>query len=345
LEADHVLSGLDSSDTGYMSDAVELRKQVARSLGARARTVVKDSIAVYAFAGLEGVAAPDRVRLAENVFQLLTTAIRDGALESRSTAVVELRSFAVDRGVTVRALFELVHLMERSALDELAIDDSFGANSEPWPAIAQLVRRASFDVLGSYSELATSHAEEDAHDPLTTLYTRGVLTAALEKEIQRSERFGHPFAVLLLDVDHLADINAKHGYGAGDRVLERIGIQVRSYFREQDWVARSAGDSFAVILPETQPADAEALADRVRKMIEERLELRDHRSDAQVPVTVSVGVLVVDSADKTFKAEQLLARVKEAVDRAKQAGRNRVERVDVAADRSAAPQRERLSMD
>jgi diguanylate cyclase (GGDEF)-like protein len=122
-------------------------------------------------------------------------------------------------------------------------------------------------------------------------------------------------------------------------------MQVRAYFREQDWVARSAGDSFVVILPETPPADAEALADRVRKMIEDRLELRDHRSDAQVPVTVSVGVVVVNSADKVLKAEHLLARGKEAVERAKQAGRNRVERVDIEADRSASPPRERLSMD
>jgi diguanylate cyclase (GGDEF)-like protein len=340
-----VLSRVDSTDTEYMSDAVELRRQVARALQARGRTIVKDSIAVYPFAGLETVTAQDRVRLAESLFQLLTGTIRDGALESRSTPVVELRSFTVDKGVTVRALFELVHLMERSALDELAIDDSFGANSEPWPTIAQMVRRASFDVLGAYADLAAGHAGEEARDPLTTLYTRAVMLAALEKEIQRSERFKHPFAVMLLDVDNLAEINAKHGYGAGDRVLERIGMQVRAYFREQDWVARSAGDSFVVILPETPPADAEALADRVRKMIEDRLELRDHRSDAQVPVTVSVGVVVVNSADKVLKAEHLLARGKEAVERAKQAGRNRVERVDIEADRSASPPRERLSMD
>jgi len=340
-----VPSGLDSTDTGYMSDAVELRKQVARALLARGRAIVKESIAVYAFAGLDNVTAPDRLRLAESLFQLLTGAIHDGALDARSTPVVETRAFAADTAVSVRALFELVHLMERSALDELAMDESFGAASEPWPAIAQMVRRASFDVLGAYAELAIGHSDGDAHDPLTTLYTRAVLQAALEKEIQRSERFGHPFAVLLLDVDQLAEINVKHGYGAGDRVLERIGIQVRAYFREQDWVARWAGDAFAVILPETQPGDAVALADRVRLMIEERLELRDHRSGAQVPVTVSVGVLVVHSADKSFKAEPLLARVKDAVDRAKQGGRNRVERVEISADRSAPPQRERLSMD
>ena len=340
-----MLAGLPYTDTGYMSEVVELRQQVARSLTGRGKTIIKDSISVYPFAGLEGITAADRLRLGESILHLLGNAVRDGALESRSTPVVELRMFAADKGVPIRPLFELVHLMERSALDELALDESFGATSEPWPTIAQMVRRASFDVLGAYSELINSQSEEEARDPLTTLYTRTVLTAALEKEIQRSERFRHPFALMLLDVDKLADINARYGYGAGDRVLERIGILVRTYFREQDWVARWSGDAFAVILPETQPGDAEALGDRVRTMISDRLELRDHRSETPIAVTVSMGLVIVESADKSFRADQLLGSAKEAVVRAKQAGRNRVERVHVAANRSAAPARDQLSMD
>jgi diguanylate cyclase (GGDEF)-like protein len=103
---------------------------------------------------------------------------------------------------------------------------------------------------------------------------------------------------------------------------------VRSYVRETDWVARSSGDAFAVLLPETQRADAEHLADRMRSMVEERLQLHDYRSEQQLPVTVSVGVLIADSVDQSVRAEQLLTEAEEAVDRAKKAGRNRVERVD-----------------
>jgi diguanylate cyclase (GGDEF)-like protein len=340
-----MLEGLHYTDTGYMNEGVELRQQVARSLTGRGKTIIKDSISVYPFAGLDSVTSADRLRLGESILQLLGSAVRDGALDARSTPVVEMRMFAADKGVPIRSLFELVHLMERSTLDELALDESFGATSEPWPTIAQMVRRASFDVLGAYSELVTAQSEEEAHDPLTTLYTRTVLLAALEKEIQRSERFRHPFALMLLDVDKLADINTKHGYGAGDRVLERIGILVRSYFREQDWVARWSGDAFAVILPETQPSDAEKLGDRVRTMLSDRLELRDHRSEAPMAVTVSIGMLIVESADKSFRAEQLLSSAKEAVVRAKQAGRNRVEHVRMAAKPVATPARDRLSMD
>ena len=136
-----------------------------------------------------------------------------------------------------------------------------------------MVRRASFDVLRRRSPNTSSREIAPAAliDPLTTLHTRSVFVAALEKEIQRAERFGHPFALILFDVDHLAEINATHGYGAGDRIIERIGITIRNYFRETDWVARTAGDTFAVLLPEIQRVNAERLADRVRNMVRERL--------------------------------------------------------------------------
>jgi diguanylate cyclase (GGDEF)-like protein len=322
-----------------MNEGVELREHVARSLVNRHLTIIKDSIAVYPFAGLDRLTGADRVRLGESIVQILAAAVQTGALAARATPVIELRMLVDDKHVPIRTLFELVHLLERSALDELALDESFGATSEPWPAIAQMVRRASFDVLAAFAELTTAQSEEDARDPLTTLYTRSVLLAVLEKEIQRSERFGHPFALILLDVDHLAEINQKHGYGAGDRVVERIGIVVRSYFREQDWVARVSGDAFAILLPETQPGHAEHLADRVRTMIEERLELHDYRSEAPMPVTVSVGVLIAESVDKSAGAQQLMDAAREAVTRAKTAGRNRVERATIAV--APATQRER----
>jgi diguanylate cyclase (GGDEF)-like protein len=251
-----------------------------------------------------------------------------------------------DKGIDARMVFNVLYLTERTALDEIAVDDSFGATSEPWPVLAQMVRRASFDVCGAFTEfLAREVAPAVLVDPLTTLHTRSVFVAALEKEIQRAERFGHPFAIIVFDVDHLAGINATHGYGAGDRILERIGIIIRNYFRETDWVARVAGDAFAVLLPEIQRVNAERLADRVRNMVRERMQLHDHRSDAQIAVTVSAGVLIAESVDKSVRAEQMMIEAKEAVTRAKTAGRNRVVSEDVVIGRSVAPTRAGMSMD
>src|SRR5207253_4966215 len=133
--------------------------------------------------------------------------------------------------------------------------------SEQWPALAQGVRRASFDSLAALAERMLQEITSGIVDRLTTIHNRAVLDAALEKEIRRAERFGHPFALVLLDVDRLSALNVAHGYGFGDRVLERIGIVMRNFFREHDWVARHGEDTFAVVLPETTPANVEHLAE------------------------------------------------------------------------------------
>ena len=208
----------------------------------------------------------------------------------------------------------------------------------------QIVHRASLDACAALSECLSGAFETSVTDALTTQHTRPVFQAALEKEVQRSERFGHPFALVLVAVDHLADINARHGFGSGDRVLERVGIVVRSYFRDTDWVARLTGDTFGVLLPETQGANAERLAERMRVTVQERLQLHDHRSDQQFPVTVSVGVLIAESVDQHVKAERLLAAAEQAVTRAKHGGGNRVVRADAIVG-DASPARDTMPMD
>ena len=336
-----MLSVPPDADSNNMQDPAEIRRQVARSLQLRADAIVRGSAAVFPFTGGEGIDTGYAARLGAALLQLLSDAIVFGHIDAASTELSDLRQLVMDKGITLRQVFELVYVVERAALDELGLDESVGATSGQWPTIAQLVRRASFDVLASFSApLTMEPGETTAVDPLTTLHTKAVFAAVLEKEIQRSERFKHPFALILLDVDRLADLNANHGYGAGDRVLERIGIIVRSYFREQDWVARCAGDTFAVLLPETVRENAELLAERVRVMVEERLEFTDHRTNDRIPVTVSVGVLIAESVDKAVRAEQLLDIAKQAIDRAKSAGRNRVERVEIAATHPASPVRD-----
>ena len=329
-----------------VQDVVELRTQLGRSLQGRAEAIVRETISVCLFAGMERVATDDRTTLVELIFQLMTGAVRDGVVDSRTAAVADLGQLLTDKRIDARMVFNVVYLAERTALDEVAADDLFGATSQSWPVVAQMVRRASFDVCGAFTEyIAREAAPAAIIDPLTTLHTRPVFVAALEKEIQRAERFGHPFAMILFDVDHLAEINSTHGYGSGDRIIERIGITIRNYFRETDWVARTAGDAFAVLLPEIQRINAERLADRVRNVIRERLQLHDHRSDRQIPVTVSAGVLIAESVDKSVRAEQMMIEAKEAVDRAKTAGRNRIQTAAVTVGRNVSPTRAGMSMD
>src|SRR6185295_3936264 len=101
-------------------------------------------------------------------------------------------------------------------------------------------------------------------------------------------------SLILFDVDKLSSINKDHGYGVGDRILERLGILIRTYFRQHDWVGRHSEDSIAVLLVRTDAGHAKDLAERVRATVEERLGFTDHRTDSMVIVTVTAAVLSVD---------------------------------------------------
>lgn len=312
-----------------MPELANLRADVVRLLEERHDQIVNDALTVFPFAAEPPLDADDSRRLCDLTLHLLTASIHEGALDARHAAVADLGMFAQGRGVVPQQLFGLTYLLERTALDEAALDETLGATSEQWPAVAQAVRRASFDSLAALADRMLHDMTGGIVDRLTTLHSRAVFNVALDKEIHRAERFGHPFALVLLDVDRLSDLNAAHGYGFGERVLERIGIVIKNYFREHDWVVRHGEDSFAVLLPETAPAQAEMLAEQVRAMVEERLLLRDHRTDEAVQVTVSVAYVVLQAVNASITAEQVLLQAEHAVHRAKHAGRNRIERVDM----------------
>ena len=314
---------------GVQEERTQLRQQIVRIIERHATPIASDTLAGFPFAEPNAPDAADGARLCELMLLLLVSAIDGGDVDFRGAQIAELRTFAEDRGVTFRQLFDLAYLLERTALDEAALDETLGATSEQWPAVAQLVRHATFDCLGALTERLAHESARGVFDPLTTVHTRTVLDVALEKEIRRAERFGHPFALMLLDVDRLSAVNAAHGYGFGDRVLERIGIVMRNFFREHDWVARHGEDTFAVVLPETSPANVEYLAEQVRAMVEERLSLQDHRTNAIVAVTVSVAALIAESVDASVNAPQVLLQAEQAIGRAKEAGRNRVERIEM----------------
>jgi len=317
------------ADMVNVPDLELLRQQVIRLLERQHDLIVRDTHAVLPFAGVDALDAGDGLRLCGLGLQVLLEGVRRDPVDPRADGVAALRLFAVERKLGIRALFDLMYVLERTALDEAALDDTLGATSDEWPAVAQVVRHASFSALAALTERVAQEAPSSTVDSLTTVHTRAVFRVALEKETRRSERSGHPLALVLVNVDRLSALNAELGYGFGDRVLERLGIVLRSYFREHDWVAREAEDTFAVVLPETAPEHARVLAEQVRAMVEERLSLHDHRSDREVPVTVSIAVLSAEGVDASVTADALVEQARQALARAKESGRNRVEAVEL----------------
>jgi diguanylate cyclase (GGDEF)-like protein len=308
----------------------DLRQQISTILLERIDPITADAVAIFPYSGSETLDSEYCNRVGNLLVKLEAMAVRDGKLDARGGIVADLHRVVLERGLSVERLFTFTYLTERTTLDELALSETIGATSEPWPLVAQLVRRASFDLLAAYAERALMEpAEAAVIDRLTTLHTSVMFQAVLAKEVERAGRFGYPISLILFDVDRLSAINKEHGYGVGDRILERLGILVRKYFRQHDWVARHSEDSIAVLLMRTDADHASELAEQLRATVEERLEFTDHHTDRPVRVTVSAAVVNVNvSVGDAIDPERLLADAEAAVERSKQAGRNRVERVD-----------------
>ena len=101
------------------------------------------------------------------------------------------------------------------------------------------------------------------HDPLTGLYDRRSFDRLLEMAISRSNRYGWPFTLVILDLDHFKQINDREGHQAGDASLRELGERFRRALRFGDNASRIGGDEFAMILPNTEPDLVPTLLDRV----------------------------------------------------------------------------------
>lgn len=128
-------------------------------------------------------------------------------------------------------------------------------------------------------------------DTLTGLLNRRAFMDAFELEMMRFARRRHPLSLMLLDVDHFKQVNDQHGHPAGDKVLEVFGrILADSIRRRGDVAARVGGEEFAVLLPETELAQAERIAEHIAWQLRTQA---FGRRDRAFGVTVSIGVVQI----------------------------------------------------
>jgi diguanylate cyclase (GGDEF)-like protein len=104
-------------------------------------------------------------------------------------------------------------------------------------------------------------------DPLTGVYSRAVLNARLEEELDRAHRYQQPFSLLLLDLDHFKNINDAFGHSRGDQVLVEFAGQLAHNVRSADSIFRYGGDEFVVLLPNTPKEQARSTAQRLIESI------------------------------------------------------------------------------
>jgi diguanylate cyclase (GGDEF)-like protein len=160
-------------------------------------------------------------------------------------------------------------------------------------------------------------------DALTGIANRRRFEETLAREWRRSVRDGLALSLVMIDIDHFKAFNDAQGHQLGDQCLRRVAHEIRSALtRPGDLLARYGGEEFAAILPSTPLRGAEAVAEVLRSRVE-AMATRHPRSPREV-VTISLGVATA-SPGRSVSPEALVAAADEALYRAKDAGRNRVE--------------------
>jgi diguanylate cyclase len=176
------------------------------------------------------------------------------------------------------------------------------------------------DVRAAVNQLFDRLAGNEGYrDNLTQLFNRPLLASILHREMELARRKRSTFSVMLVDIDHFSEVNQMHGHEAGDRVLQHVATLLASQVRSSDFVFRYGGEEFLILLVELDAAQSLAVAEKIRRTVENaNIPLSDGSS---LQVTLSLGVALYegqpDPHSITDLADQALAL-------AKGGGRNRV---------------------
>lgn len=157
-------------------------------------------------------------------------------------------------------------------------------------------------------------------DDLTGLYNRRYFDRHLSVMLGKAQSQGRDMALMILDIDHFKAVNDTYGHDAGDVVLREFSARLKRNIRGIDLACRFGGEEFVVLMPDTDMAQAELVAERVRQSVAERSFEVD--ATRRLSVTVSVGVSLYETEADT--PESLIKRADVALYRAKREGRNRV---------------------
>jgi diguanylate cyclase (GGDEF)-like protein len=156
-------------------------------------------------------------------------------------------------------------------------------------------------------------------DPMTGLANRRDIMEKMERELSRSERHGRTFSLLVVDLDNFKQLNEKYGYNDGDDVLVEVARVLMGCVRNEDVCARWGGEEFLFLLAETNGDGALILA---RKILESLAMTEFKAARPVIRITASIGVCEHRTGTSVYDC---LSRADQALRRAKQAGKNRIE--------------------
>jgi len=230
-------------------------------------------------------------------------------IAKRQLAPVVMLTGSGTEEVAVEALQEgAVGYLSKNNLSQEKLVNTIDAALDKWTQLQQA--RADKKEL---ERLANS-------DSLTGLYNRQAILDKLGELINRAKRYQENFSLSMLDVDLFRRVNDQYGHLTGDEVLEKIATLICRNIRNTDVAGRYGGEEFIILLPLADLSSALVVAERIRSVIEST-EMKDSGENV-FAVTVSQGL---SSWEPDEDAHSLISRTDEALYKAKENGRNRVE--------------------
>jgi diguanylate cyclase (GGDEF)-like protein len=170
------------------------------------------------------------------------------------------------------------------------------------------------------------------HDGLTGLYTHKHFKEQLEREVARSQRYKRPVSLVMADIDLFKRFNDTYGHLAGDEILRTVARIISENVRSSDVVARYGGEEFAILLLETGHKEAQSVAKRLKKLLDQSIEVAERikervehaqidLEDQSVGVTLSMGLSSYDGHED-YGPEDLIKEADNALYHSKSSGRN-----------------------
>lgn len=164
--------------------------------------------------------------------------------------------------------------------------------------------------------------KETITDALTGLPNFRHFQAMLKLELERARRHGRPLSVLLIDIDHFKNYNDTHGHAQGNAVLQAVAKALLEVVRAGNLLARYGGEEFAALLPDTDRAQARPVAERLREAAA-GCDFPGRETQPGGRLTISVGGAAFPADAQA--PQDLVVKADQALYRAKNSGRNRVE--------------------
>jgi diguanylate cyclase (GGDEF)-like protein len=204
-----------------------------------------------------------------------------------------------------------------SAAVWLLVDVLTTAHSDTFAYLWNTIIRLGFFLLPAW--MLRSLEQERTHartDFLTGAINNRYFNDLLEREIERSLRYNHPFTIAFIDMDNFKTINDTFGHMYGDKMLRTLAERMKYHLRKTDVIARVGGDEFAILLPEANENDARTAMSNLFTKIGEEMTAK------KWPLTFSIGVLTLSAP--TISADKILGIVDKMMYVVKNNGKNNI---------------------